>query len=319
MTYYDLDDDECGTGVHFDWVDATSGQRHDIGGSGEPVYFSTTLPLPFTFYNETYDHVYVNECGSLLFGDDNIYDDCYPSIDPPIPNPTMTDPNNAIHATWGTLYWNPHYDPDQAVYTRHVTDGGRNWFVVEWHHWDDLLGGPDTFELILDLDSSEIYAQYLTVTHPSYAVAGIENAFGTEGVLYVADEVPVENQLHNQLAVKYGVGQTARGQRGLCPALVGRARRRAGHRRHLPADHQQHQQRQRHLYPGNRRRRLADQLLGPDLHHAPVRHGLDGLVHHLGRGRPRRGRRPTPGPTTATGSRWAPARSATRWCSARRR
>ena len=206
MTYYYLDDEVCGTGVHFNWVDATSGQRHDIGGTGEPVYFSTTLPLPFTFYNETYDHVYVNECGSLLFGDDNIYDDCYPS-DPPIPNPTMTDPNNGVHATWGTHYWNPHYDPDQAVYTRHVTGGGRNWFVVEWHHWDDLLGGPDTFELILDLDSSEIYAHYLTVTHPSYAVAGIENAFGTEGVLYVNDGVPVENQLHNQLALKYGVGQ----------------------------------------------------------------------------------------------------------------
>ncbi|MBN1659261.1 MAG: S8 family serine peptidase [Anaerolineae bacterium] len=206
MTYYPLDDDVCGTGVHFNWMDATSGERYDIGGTGEPVYFSTPLPAPFVFYNETYDHVYVNECGSLLFGDDNIYDDCYPS-DPPLPNPTMTDPNNAIHATWGTHYWNPHYDPDQAVYTRHVTGGGRNWFVVEWHHWDDLLGGPDAFEVILDLDSSEIYVQYLTVTHPNYAVAGIENAFGTEGVLYVNDGPPSENWLHNWLAVKYGVGQ----------------------------------------------------------------------------------------------------------------
>ncbi|HSJ57094.1 MAG TPA: S8 family serine peptidase [Anaerolineae bacterium] len=206
MTYYALDDDECGTGVHLNWVDATSGQRHDIGGTGEPVYFSTPLPAPFTFYNETYDRVYANECGSLIFGDDNIYDDCYPS-DPPIPNPTITDPNNAVHATWGTHYWNPHYDPAQAVYTRHVTGGGRNWFVVEWHHWDDLLGGPDTFEIILDLDSSEIYVQYLTVTHPNYAVAGIENAFGTEGVLYVNDGLPAKNALHDRLAVKYGVGQ----------------------------------------------------------------------------------------------------------------
>jgi uncharacterized membrane protein len=206
MTYYDLDDDECGTGVHLNWADATPGQRHDIGGTGEPVYFSTTLPVPFIFYNETYDHVYVNECGSLLFGDDNIYDDCYPS-DPPLPNPTMTDPNNAVHATWGTFYWNPHYDPAQAVYTWHLTDGGHNWFVVEWYHWEDLLGGPDTFEIILDLDTSEVYAQYMTVTHPSYAVAGIENAFGTEGVLYVNDGIPVENRLHNRLAIKYGIGQ----------------------------------------------------------------------------------------------------------------
>ena len=89
----------------------------------------TDLPQPFTFYNETYDHVYANECGSLIFGDDNIYDDCYPS-DPPIPNPTMTDPNNTIHAQWGTHFGNPHDDPAQAVYTEHVTGGGRNWFVV---------------------------------------------------------------------------------------------------------------------------------------------------------------------------------------------
>jgi len=207
MTYYALDDDACGTGVHFDWVDATDGERHDIGGTGEPVYFSTTLPIPFTFYNQSYDHVYVNECGSLLFGDDNIYDDCYPTGDPPIPNPTMTDPNNAVHTQWGVSFWNPHYDPDQAVYTRHVTDGGRNWFVVEWHHWDNLLGEPDTFETILDLDSNEIVVQYLTVTYPIWAVAGIENAFGTEGILYVNDGQPPQNALHNRLAVKYGVGE----------------------------------------------------------------------------------------------------------------
>lgn len=207
MTYYYLDDDVCGTGVHFDWVNATDGERHDIGGTGDPTYFSTTLPVPFIFYNQTYDHVYVNECGSLIFGDDNIYDDCYTSADPPIPNPTMSDPNNAIHTQWGTFFWNPHYDPDQAVYTRHVTGGGRNWFVVEWHHWENLLGGADTFETVLDLDTNEIAVQYLTVTYPVYATAGIENAFGTEGVLYVWDGDPPENQLHDQLAVKYGVGE----------------------------------------------------------------------------------------------------------------
>jgi hypothetical protein len=162
--------------------------------------------MPFTYYNETYDHVYVNECGSLIFGDDNIYDDCYPS-EPPIPNPTMTDPNNAIHAQWGSIFWNPHYDPDQAVYTKHLTAGGRNWFVVEWHHWDNLLGGPDTFETILDLDSNEVVVQYMTVTHTSFATAGIEDPFGTEGVLYVWDDDPWQNHLHNRLAVKYGVGQ----------------------------------------------------------------------------------------------------------------
>jgi hypothetical protein len=37
MTYYVLDSDECGTGVHFDWVDATRGERHDIGETGQPT------------------------------------------------------------------------------------------------------------------------------------------------------------------------------------------------------------------------------------------------------------------------------------------
>jgi hypothetical protein len=47
----------------------------------------------------------------------------------------------------------------------------------------------------------------LTVTYPVYATAGIENALGIEGVLYVWDGDPPENQLHDRLSVQYGVGQ----------------------------------------------------------------------------------------------------------------
>ncbi len=212
MVYYGLDSDQCDSGVHFEWVDATMGERWDLDDSGstpEPEYVAVPLPQPFVFYNRSYDHMWVNDHGTILFGDDNIYDDSYPSGTPPIPNPTMTDPNGAIYMAWGTSFWHPSdQHPDSAVYTYHDTSGGRNWFVVEYHRYENLMGsGPDTFEAILDLDSYEITVQYHTVTYSNWAVVGIENQTGAEGILYVNDQQPPENTLHDGLALRFGLGE----------------------------------------------------------------------------------------------------------------
>lgn len=210
LAYNVYDSDSCGSGVVFQWVDATGGQRWDLDAADLqlPDFVSVTLPLSqsFTFYGESYDHVWFNDFGVALFGDDNLYDDAIPSGNPPIPNSTPDDPNNAVYAAWGNIYFHPFGQSDMAVYTLHETSQGRNWFVIEYHEYENLFGGVDTFEIILDLDTNDVIVQYLTMTDATFAVAGIEDQTGADGILYVDEGLPAANALHNNLAVWYGVG-----------------------------------------------------------------------------------------------------------------
>ena len=206
QVYYLLDSDQCDSGVHFDWVDATSGIQHQLNDDGTlPEFASEPLPSPFKFYNVAYNEVWFNDHGTVLFGNDNVYDDGIPSGTPAFPNPTLLDPNTAIYAAWGSFFWHPSNSPaDWGVYTHH--DVSRNWFVIQYHAYGNLLGEFDEFEIILDLNSNEIYLLYQTVTHSAFANVGLENQFGDEGVVYVIDEVPAQNILHDNLAVKFGIG-----------------------------------------------------------------------------------------------------------------
>jgi hypothetical protein len=213
MVYHVRDSDTCGNGVHFNWVSALEGNRWDLE-QGDPIlpeYVSVSLPEPFLFYNQAYDHLWINDHATVLFSDDNFYDDPFPSGTPPIPNPTVLDPNNAIYVAWGTSFWHPpDQDPDAAVYTYHDTSNGRNWFIVEYYKYTNLLADDpdeDTMAVILDLDTYEITVQYESVTYSDFAVAGIENQGGSEGILYVHDQAPAENSLHDGLAIRYGLGE----------------------------------------------------------------------------------------------------------------
>lgn len=211
MSYTYRDNDQCNSGVHFQWVDATVGDRWDLDDSSStstPEFLAIPLPQPFTFYNVTYSHLWVNDHGQILFGDDNSYTDSTPSGTPPIPNSTISDPNGAIYMAWGNLYWHPAAQhPDSAVYSYHDTSSGRNRFVVEYYLYENLLGDVDTFEAILDLDTGEVTVQYQVMSYHNFTVVGVENQTGLEGVLYVNDQQPPANVLHNQLAVHFDVGE----------------------------------------------------------------------------------------------------------------
>ena len=209
MIYYVRDSDQCDSGVHFEWVDARSGDRWDLDEDHPtlPEFVSVPLPESFLFYNRVYDHLWLNDHGSVLFGDDNIYDDRFPSGTPPIPNPTILDPDGAIHIGWGNSYWHPSgQDPETAVYTYHDTSNGRNWFIIEYYRYPNLLGDEDTMEIILDLDTNEITMLYDTISYHNFTVVGIEEQNGLEGILYVNDQQPPENILHDGLAIHYGLG-----------------------------------------------------------------------------------------------------------------
>ena len=212
MVYHVGDSDRCGSGVSFDWVDTLAGERWllDDANPALPTYVSVPLPEPFVFYNQSYTRVYFNDHATVLFGDDNLYDDRFPSGIPPIPNPTLLDPNNAIYAAWGTAFWHPSdSDPLAGVYTFHDTGDGRNRFVITYYQYTNLFANDpdeDNMQVILDLDTYEITVQYQSITHSNFAVTGIENRAGTEGILYVNEQEPPENILHDGLAVHYGLG-----------------------------------------------------------------------------------------------------------------
>jgi uncharacterized membrane protein len=210
MTYTVRDSDNCGTGVQYNWIDATGGTRWDLNDTDPlfPEWVRVDLPTPFVFYNVTYDHLWVNDHGSVLFGDDNKYDDDNPSTaaNPPIPSDDITDPNGAIHAMWGPTFLHAGQSAESAVYTLHDTSNGQNLFVIEYHEYEIAGGDAETFEVVLDLNSYEIRSQYHTITYDRWAVVGIENQFGTEGILYVDERVPEENRIHDGLAVHYGLG-----------------------------------------------------------------------------------------------------------------
>ncbi|HEX6387602.1 MAG TPA: S8 family serine peptidase [Anaerolineae bacterium] len=212
MVYHVRDSDTCGNGVTFDWIDTLAGERWllDDANPALPTYVSVPLPEPFVFYNQTYTRVYFNDHATLLFGDDNLYDDRFPSGIPPIPNPTLLDPNNAIYVAWGTAFWHPSdEDPQAGVYTYHDTGNGRNRFVITYYQYTNLFADDpdeDNMQVILDLDTYEIAVQYQTVTYSNFAVAGIENRAGTEGILYVNEQEPPDHILHDGLAVHYGLG-----------------------------------------------------------------------------------------------------------------
>ncbi|MCA9996087.1 MAG: hypothetical protein KDE56_10095, partial [Anaerolineales bacterium] len=210
MTYYLRDSDQCDSGVHFDWVDATGGDRWDIDGldsTPEPIAQRIDLPQQFLFYNQSYDHLWVNIYGTVLFGDDDLHDDGAPSGDPPIPNPTILDPNGAIYLAWGNRhqFTGDAVDENTAVYTHYDTANNR--FIIEYYRFQNIFGGADTFELILDLESNDITMQYQTMTHTNGTVVGIENEIGSDGILYVDQNQPAANMLHNELAVRFGVGE----------------------------------------------------------------------------------------------------------------
>jgi hypothetical protein len=166
-----------GCGAQFNWVDATNGTPVDLTWLDLPY-----VPLPnertFSFYENTYSGFYTNAHGIVMF------DPGFTDFGSSIPDPSK--PNNAIYAF--STFLNPGnvFEGGGTVYTKYVDN---RYFVIEWFqvmHW--VNRDPETFEIILDLDTGRIKLQYLTVSNATGVVAGVENSTGTKATLYAYDE-----------------------------------------------------------------------------------------------------------------------------------
>jgi subtilisin family serine protease len=163
-------------GPAFNWMDAVSGGIPRP--MGDDAYTLVTLPTTFSFYGNIYTNIYIGSNGIADF----TLDSGTSKWSGPIPDPA--EPNNGIYAFSQDL--NPANGIQGNIYTKYIDN---RYFVIEWYQVQHYpSGNPETFEIVLDMDTKYITIQYLTVSDPTTAVSGVENSTGTEATQYAYDD-----------------------------------------------------------------------------------------------------------------------------------
>ncbi len=173
---YALGDGGDSCSAEYNWIDASDGTSHSLDDDDNK---KVALPFTFTFYGNSYNDVYIGSNGFISFGVG--YDRLHGII------PFEGPPNNAVYALAMDL--NPENNQG-AIYTKDLGDGR---FVIEYdqvQHWPN--GDPETFEIVLNNNSSSVVVQYKSLSNPHTALVGIENADGSSGFTY---STPVTNTL----------------------------------------------------------------------------------------------------------------------------
>jgi len=172
LTYY-VRDSQGPCGPAFDWIDVSAtGAAHSLGDDANK--YVTMGGEQFTFYGNTYSAFYIGSNGFVTFASTGA---SYPGGNT---IPSTFPPNNAIYAFWDDL--NPASGAQGTIYTD-LVDG--NLYVIQYEGVEHYPNGdPETFEIVLDLDTGAILLQYLTVSDSSWTSVGIENSDGTAGVSY---------------------------------------------------------------------------------------------------------------------------------------
>ncbi|MBN1137389.1 MAG: S8 family serine peptidase [Anaerolineae bacterium] len=170
---YLVRDSEGPCGPVFDWIDVTgTGTPRNLADDAN-TYVALPAGQPFSFYGTSYTGLYIGSNGYVTFGAGSSY-----SGGNTIPSTFL--PNNAIYAFWDDL--NPASGAQGTIYTQVVDN---HLFVVEFYQVQHYPNGdPETFEIVLDLDSGAILLQYLAVSDTHWTSVGVENSAGTSGIGY---------------------------------------------------------------------------------------------------------------------------------------
>jgi hypothetical protein len=159
-------------GPTFSWIDITgTGLAHSLGD--DAFKYVGLGGGSFNYYGNTYSGLFVSSNGFISFGAGS-------SVPGGNAIPSAFPPNNAIYAFWDDL--NPANGSQGTILTELVNG---NLFIVEFYqveHWPN--GDPETFEIILDLETGSILLQYLTVSNTAWTSVGIENSDGSAGLSY---------------------------------------------------------------------------------------------------------------------------------------
>lgn len=208
-----IDSDEAG-GPTFNWVDIT------VTGTMIPLLDDDNqgpyaLGFSCDFYGQVHDSIRVCSNGWLSFTSES-----HQFHHQPIPD--ARDPNSLLVPFWADL------DPTQGGSVFYLADTANGRFVVSWIDVP-LHGNGDscTFQAVLDT-TGDIVFQYLRLpasarcgfatvrtTGPDSCSVGIENESGLTGLEYLRNGSPVENQLHDSLAIRF-----YRLQHDACPSVI---------------------------------------------------------------------------------------------------
>ena len=181
-------------GPSFAWIDITgSGTRIPLADDDNQGPFA--LGLAFDFYGHQRDSVRVCSNGWLSFTSESHQFHHHPI-------PSALDPNSLIAPLWADL------DPSQGGSVYYLADSTHGRFIVSWVNVPFRgTGDSCTFEAVLDT-SGDVVFQYLRLPASvrlgtDSSSVGIENDSGTVGLEYLHDGLPVENQLHDSLAIRF--------------------------------------------------------------------------------------------------------------------
>jgi hypothetical protein len=200
-----VDSDSIG-GPTFNWVDITgSGTKIALGDDDNQGPFA--LGFSYDFYRQLIDSVRVCSNGWVSFTSES-----HQYHHQPIPD--ARDPNSLLAPFWAD------FDPSQGGSVYYLADTSQGRFVVSWI--DVAIHGTGdscTFQVVLDTSGSIVF-QYLRVPASVRLGAdscsvGIENDSGLTGLEYLRDGSPVENRLHDSLAIKF-----YRLQQDACPSVI---------------------------------------------------------------------------------------------------
>ncbi|MBD3227403.1 MAG: hypothetical protein GF329_04370 [Candidatus Lokiarchaeota archaeon] len=160
----------------YNWIDATKGLDYSLTGwAGFPEKYS--LPFNFTFYNETFDYIFVSPDGFASFiNQSNPNNAHFPSKK----NPYMIAPY------WDDLVFPSFFDlllsrnHSSGIYVRNLTSPDR--FVIQWKDMYKFgIFSMGSFEIIL-LETGEIIFNYKYVNNYDSYTCGLN--FGFNESLY---------------------------------------------------------------------------------------------------------------------------------------
>lgn len=200
-----------------EWYDpATPGIPNKDDGSAGPY----AIGFPFPFFGEEKDSVWIGVNGAFSFaGHDYFYTGAS------IPGAPIDD---LVAVFWEDLYLDSAYvtpsvwGHGDVYYWRNAAGDS---FIVEWYKLQTAEGVQDslvTFQAILARSDSSLTFQYLSVGTAgaeTLAVVGVQpKAHGEIGLRYVAG-CPLENIVHNGLAVKILPGAATSVEKGAVPSV----------------------------------------------------------------------------------------------------
>ncbi|MCG8582766.1 MAG: choice-of-anchor D domain-containing protein, partial [Bacteroidales bacterium] len=198
---YEVSSSDDNNGPTYNWQDITAtGERVPYDNFYAGYWIETIdLPFEFNFYGEVYNKVYVAPNGMISFTE---YEDAFELGGALIPH--TSTPNNLIAANWGIT--GPAIDlfEDAGVYYQSSDDK----LVIQYHRVIDGLGSslPTNLQIILYANGNIKMQFEYEDSDPNrvglvrYSQTGIENADGSEGVLYSGYE---EGRIHDDLAILY--------------------------------------------------------------------------------------------------------------------